>query len=152
MVEKERSDRFKAGIEVRTKVLGEEYINAIFSVADEFIDPVQELATEWAWGSVWTRPGLSLRDRSLLEIGILTALNSTAELRTHLVGGIRNGLTEIEIREALLQTAAHCGFPSTVAAYKVARNVLRNFDENLAPKVSELGWGDASEQPDPAGG
>lgn len=140
-MDEERSERFKAGIEVRKKVMGEPYISSLFGVADGFFDEVQELATE-SWGTVWTRPGLSLRDRSLLEIGILTALNYPTELRTHIVGAIRNGVTETEIHEALLQTVAHCGFPAAVAGFKVARSVLQNFDAHLVPDLAEQGWDD----------
>ena len=140
-MEKERSDRFKAGIEIRKTIMGEEYINSLFDVADGFFDEVQELATE-SWGTVWSRPGLSLRDRSLLEIGILTALNYPTELRTHIVGAIHNGVTESEVHEALLQTVAHCGFPAAVSGFKVARGVFQNYEANLVPNLAEQGWDD----------
>lgn len=141
LMEKKHSDRYEAGIKIRKQVMGEEYINSLFSVADGFFDEVQELATE-SWGTVWSRPGLSLRDRSLIEIGILTALNYPTELRTHIVGAIHNGVSPEEVREVLLQTVAHCGFPAAVAGFKVARGVLQNFDANVVPDLAEQGWDD----------
>lgn len=139
VTEKQRSDRYEAGIAIRKQVMGEEYINSLFNVADGFFDEVQELATE-SWGTVWSRPGLTLRDRSLIEIGILTALNYPTELRTHIVGAINNGVTPDEVREVLLQTVAHCGFPAAVSGFKVARDVLQNLEAHRTPDLAEQGW------------
>ena len=138
-MEKKRSDRYEAGLEIRKQVMGEAYTNSLFKVSDGFFDEVQEMATE-SWGTVWSRPGLALRDRSLIEIGILTALNYPTELRTHIVGAIHNGVTPEEVREVLLQTIAHCGFPAAVGGFKVAREVLQNFEANEAPNLAEQGW------------
>lgn len=142
MSEKKYSERFEAGIKIRKEMMGEEYINSLFAVADGFFDEVQELATE-SWGTVWSRPGLSLRDRSLIEIGILTALNYPTELRTHIVGAINNGVTPEEVKEVLLQTIAHCGFPAAVGGFKVARSVLQNLEAHRRPNLAEQGWDEA---------
>ncbi len=136
---KERSDRFEVGLKIRKEVMGEAYTNSLFEVSDGFFAEAQEMATE-SWGTVWSRPGLSLRDRSLIEIGILTALNYPTELRTHIVGAIHNGVTPEEVKEVLLQTIAHCGFPAAVGGMKVAREVLQNFEANENPQLAEQGW------------
>jgi 4-carboxymuconolactone decarboxylase len=115
---------FDAGLAMRRKVLGDEYVDRALAQADDFMRPLQELITEYAWGAVWTRPGLSPRDRSLLNLGMLTALNKPHELKLHLRGALNNGLTLEEIREALLQTAIYCGVPAAIAAFRAAREVF----------------------------
>lgn len=115
---------FDAGLAMRRKVLGDEYVDRALAQADDFMRPLQELITEYAWGAVWTRPGLAPRDRSLLNLGMLTALNKPHELKLHLRGARNNGLTLEEIREALLQTAVYCGVPAAIEAFRAAREVF----------------------------
>ncbi|RQM07279.1 hypothetical protein DH86_00000991, partial [Scytalidium sp. 3C] len=87
------------------------------------------MAAEMAWGTIWTRPGLELKTRSLLNLVMLTALNKWTELGTHVRGAVRNGCTEVEIREALLQASAYCGLPAGMECFRVADRVLREMKE-----------------------
>ncbi len=119
-----RSKAFKAGLAVRKKVLGPDYVEKSFRNADEFSMPFQELATEFAWGSVWTRPGLSLRDRSLVTLAQCIALNRPNEIRIHLRGALRNGVTLTEIRELCLHSFLYCGGPASLDAFHAVRNAL----------------------------
>ena len=87
--------------------------------------PQQQLVTEYCWGDVWARPGLDRRARSILNLGMLTALNRPNELRLHVRGAVNNGLTAAEIGEVLLQTAIYCGVPAALDSFKVAEEVLK---------------------------
>ncbi len=116
--------RFEAGLEVRRRVLGAEYVDAALASADEFSRPLQELVTEYAWGAIWTREGLAPRDRSLITIAMLAGMSRPDELRVHVRGALRNGCTPDEIRETILQAAIYCGVPAAVAAFGIAREVL----------------------------
>jgi 4-carboxymuconolactone decarboxylase len=115
---------FDAGLELRKRVLGSENVDAKLRDVDDFNRDVQRLVTEFAWGTVWTREGLSLRDRSLINLGMLTALNRPHELRSHVRGALNNGCTATEIRETLIQTAVYCGFPAALDAFRVARDEM----------------------------
>jgi 4-carboxymuconolactone decarboxylase len=95
-----------------------------FKNPDDFSMPFQELATEFAWGSVWTRPGLSLRDRSLVSLAQCIALNRPNELRIHLRGAVRNGVTTTEIRELCLHSFLYCGGPASLDAFHIAAAAL----------------------------
>ena len=125
---------FDAGMRVRREVLGDEHVDRALAQADEFSGDFQELITRYAWGGVWTRPGLSRRDRS---IGVLTALVAGRhfdELEFHLRAALRNGLTRDEIVEVLLQTAVYCGVPAANSAFAVASRVLP--DANTAFRIA----------------
>ena len=100
------SAAYKAGLAMRAKVLGPDYVQKAFDNANDLNMPFQEVATEFAWGSVWTRPGLSLRDRSLATLSMCIALNRPAELRIHLRGAIRNGITRTELRDSTIVVVA----------------------------------------------
>ena len=115
---------FEAGLKVRREVLGAEYVDAAISQADDFSRPLQELVTEYCWGAVWTRPGLSRQTRSLINLAMLTALNRPHEVELHLRGALRNGCTKAEIMEVLLQTAIYCGVPAAVDSFRLARKVF----------------------------
>ncbi|EXJ79113.1 4-carboxymuconolactone decarboxylase [Capronia epimyces CBS 606.96] len=116
---------FDAGLATRRAVVGDVYVDrALANGSTEFSRPGQELVTEWCWGYAWTRPGLARRDRSLLNIGMLMALNRGPELAVHVRGARRNGLSETEIREAILHATTYCGVPAGVDAMKVAEKVL----------------------------
>lgn len=123
------SDMYERGLAIRAEVLGEDYVTAALENATDLDSDFQQLATSWCWGATWSRDGLSRRDRSLLNLAMLTALNRPAELRLHLRGALRNGCTHAEIREVLLQTAVYCGLPAAVDAFRVAREVLRDTPE-----------------------
>ncbi len=116
---------FEKGLAVRREVLGGAYVDASIARADDFTVDFQKLVTEYCWGEVWTRPGLARRDRSLLNIGMLVALNRGSELRLHLRGAINNGISPAEIKEALLQTGIYCGIPACLEAFKIASEVLK---------------------------
>lgn len=115
---------YKAGLAMRKKVLGADHVEKSFRNSDEFSMPFQELATEFAWGSVWTRPGLALRDRSLVTLAQCIALNRPAEIRIHLRGAIRNGVTKTELRELCLHSFLYCGGPASLDAFQVIKSAL----------------------------
>jgi 4-carboxymuconolactone decarboxylase len=115
---------FEAGLKVRREVLGAEYVDAAISQADDFSRPLQELVTEYCWGAVWTRPGLSRKTRSLINLAMLTALNRPHEVELHLRGALNNGCTKEEIMEVLLQTAIYCGVPAAVDSFRLARKIF----------------------------
>lgn len=119
-----RSRTYAAGLAMRKKVLGADYVERSFRNADDLNMPFQEVATEFAWGAVWTRPGLSLRDRSLATLAMVIALNRPEELKIHLRGAVRNGVTRTEIRELLLHSFLYCGGPAALDAYRVVRAAL----------------------------
>jgi 4-carboxymuconolactone decarboxylase len=116
--------RFEEGLAVRRQVLGADYVDRAIAEADEFTRPLQELVTEYCWGSVWTRPGLPRKTRSLLNLAMLTALNRPHELKLHVRGALRNGCTRDEIMEVLLQAAIYCGVPAAIDGFRVAREVF----------------------------
>jgi 4-carboxymuconolactone decarboxylase len=121
---KGKSKAFKAGIVMRKKVLGDDYVENAFKKSDDFIGAFQEVATEFAWGSVWTRPGLSLRDRSLVTLAQCIALNRPDEIRVHLRGAIRNGISKTEIREMCLHSFLYCGGPASRDAFHIIKDAL----------------------------
>jgi 4-carboxymuconolactone decarboxylase len=112
------------GLAVRREVLGAEHVDAALERADATTEAFQELITEFAWGRVWTRPGLDRRTRSAITLTALVARNHLAELELHLRAALRNGLTREEIVEVLLQSAVYCGVPAANAAFRVAQRVL----------------------------
>jgi 4-carboxymuconolactone decarboxylase len=103
------------GRAVRGEVLGNGHVERALENASDFSRPMQELVTEYCWGDVWSRPGLTRRDRSLINLGMLTALNR---------GAIRNGCTPEEIQETLLQTAIYCGVPAAMEAFRVVEDAM----------------------------
>lgn len=125
------SSKFEKGLEVRKAVLGEEYVNRSINSATDFNRPMQELVTEYCWGEVWTRPGLERRERSLLNLAMITALNRPHELKLHIRGALNNGLTKDEIKEVFLQCAIYCGVPAAIDSFRTAQQV---FDEMEAEK------------------
>jgi 4-carboxymuconolactone decarboxylase len=124
MTTNEESSRRQRGLAVRKEVLGAEHVERSLAEASDFSRPVQEWVTEAAWGDVWSRPGLDRRTRSLLNLGMLTALNRMHEFAVHVRGAVTNGCTESEIREVLLQTAVYCGAPAALESCRVAERVL----------------------------
>ena len=119
-----RSAAFEAGLATRKAVLGADYVERAFANADDLGMPFQDLATEFAWGSVWTRPGLTLRERSLLTLAMCIALNRPTEIRSHLRGALRNGVSREELRELLLHSFLYCGGPAALDATHVVRSAL----------------------------
>ncbi|MCT1426627.1 carboxymuconolactone decarboxylase family protein [Corynebacterium sanguinis] len=124
---------FEAGINVRREVMGDEFVEAALARAKGSDgEELQHHITSTVWGSVWTREGLSRRDRSLLNIGLLVALRATEELRGHVRGALTNGLSREEITEAIIHASGYCGAPAALSAMKVAQEVL---EAELGPKT-----------------
>ena len=115
---------FEQGLQVRREVLGGEYVDAQIGQTDKFTKTIQELMTEYCWGAAWTRPGLDRKQRSLLNLGILIALNRGTEFKTHVRGALTNGLTKDQIREIFMQVAIYAGVPAGVDAFRQAREVF----------------------------
>ena len=115
---------YDRGLEIRKAVLGKDYVEAALKSADAFNQPLQELVTEYCWGAVWGREGLPRKTRSMLNLAMLTILNRPHELRVHIAGALRNGVTKEEIREILMHVAIYAGVPCAVDAFRVAREVL----------------------------
>ena len=122
-------DMHARGLKNRKEVLGEAHVERSFATADDFSRPYQDLITEYCWGAVWDRPGLSRKTRSLLNLAMLTALNREEEFKLHVRAAFRNGVSKDEIREVLLQTAIYCGVPAANSAFKQAREVFAAMDE-----------------------
>jgi 4-carboxymuconolactone decarboxylase len=135
-----RSQAFHDGVAMRSKVLGPDYVAGAFRGADDINAPFQEIATEMAWGKVWTRPGLTLRERSMLTLAFCIALNRPNEIRIHLRGAIRNGVTRIEVRELILHSFLYCGGPAALDAYKTVREAwpdIEAAEKRLAAKTTK---------------
>ncbi len=119
---------YEAGLALRKEVVGADYVERSLAEADDLTRDFQAFVTEYAWGAVWTREGLSRRDRSLLNLGMLTALGKPNELKLHLRGALTNGVSREEIREALMQSAVYCGVPAALEAFRMAREVFGEID------------------------
>jgi len=117
-------DAHARGMKVRREVLGDEHVDAAVERTSEFTADFQDLITRYAWGEIWTRPGLDRRTRSAITLTALIALGRFEELRMHLRAALRNGLEEDEIKEVLLQSAIYCGVPAANTAFAVAQEVL----------------------------
>jgi 4-carboxymuconolactone decarboxylase len=115
---------FEKGVEIRKSVLGKEYVENALKSADEFSKPFQEFMTEYCWGAVWGREELPKKTRSLLNLAMLGALNKEHELKLHIGGALRNGVTKEEIREVFIQLAIYAGVPAAVVAFRCAREVF----------------------------
>ena len=112
------------GMEVRREVLGDEHVDRAVDRTTGFTADFQDLITRYAWGEIWTRPGLDRRTRSCMTIIALVALGRMEELAMHIRAGLRNGLTPDEIKEVLLHSAIYCGVPAANSAFAVAQDVL----------------------------
>jgi 4-carboxymuconolactone decarboxylase len=121
-------DVFERGMEVRREVLGDEHVDEAIRRTTQLTADFQSFITRYAWGEVWSRPGLDRRTRSCITLTALIALNRPEELEMHLRAALRNGLTADEIREVLLQSAVYCGVPAANSAFAIARRVLGESD------------------------
>ena len=122
-------DTYEKGLAIRKEVLGEAYVNASLSKADDFNADFQRLVTEYCWGAGWGREGvLSRRDRSLMNIVLLGSLNRSEEFKLHVRGALRNGVTREEIREALIHLSIYAGIPAGVEGFRLAKTVLAEVD------------------------
>ena len=123
------NDLYQRGLEIRKAVLGKEYVEKALAGADDFSRPMQDLATEYCWGYVWGREGLDKRTRSLLNLAMIATLNRPHELRLHIAGALRNGVTREEIREVFMQVAIYAGVPAGVDSFRAAREVFAQIDQ-----------------------
>jgi 4-carboxymuconolactone decarboxylase len=121
-------EHYEEGMKVRRAVLGDKHVDAATKKNDAFNTEFQELITRYAWGEIWSRPGLPLQTRSLLTLAMLVALNRGDEFRMHLRAAIRNGISRDEIKEVLLQSAIYCGVPAANTAFHLATEVFREID------------------------
>jgi 4-carboxymuconolactone decarboxylase len=126
MDERERHDN---GMKVRRAVLGDAHVDRTLKRRDDFNGEFQELITRYAWGEIWTRPGLPRHTRSLLTVAMMVALNRTDEFKLHVRAAFNNGVTRDEIKEVLLQTAIYCGVPAANTAFHLAEEVFAQMDQ-----------------------
>lgn len=122
---KPRSEKFERGLKTRRAVLGSEYVDRSLEQADDFSWSLQQLATEYCWDEIWNRPGIDRRTRSVLNLGMIAALNRPHELKLHIRGAINNGLTKDELKEIFLQVAVYCGMPAALDCFRIAREVFK---------------------------
>jgi 4-carboxymuconolactone decarboxylase len=120
------------GMKVRREVLGDEHVDAATERTTGFTADFQDFITRYAWGEIWARPGLDRRTRSCITLTALVALGKLDELEMHVRAALRNGLTQDEIKEVLLQSAIYCGVPAANSAFAVAQRVLSEGDESAA--------------------
>jgi 4-carboxymuconolactone decarboxylase len=120
--------RYDRGMAVRREVLGDDYVDQATARTTDLTRDFQELVTEFAWGTIWTRPGLDRRSRSMITLTALIARGRDEELALHLRAALRNGLSRDEIKEVLLQTAVYCGVPDANAALRIAQGVFEETD------------------------
>jgi 4-carboxymuconolactone decarboxylase len=120
--------RYDEGMKVRRAVLGDAHVNRSLKNRNEFNEPFQELITRYAWGEIWTRPGLPRKTRSLLTLSMLVALNRDQELRMHLKAALSIGVSRAEVQEVFLQAAIYCGVPAANSAFHAAEEVFKQID------------------------
>ena len=124
----DETDRYQAGLNVRRAVLGNAHVDRSIANSNAFNDEFQKLITRYAWGDIWTRPGLPRHTRSLLTVAMMVALNRPDEFRLHVRAAANNGVTRDEIKEVLLQTAIYCGVPAANSAFHMAQDVFTTMD------------------------
>lgn len=132
---KEMNQRFATGRKIRADVLGEAAVRKRLDEADPFNRDFQELVTEYCWGAGWGRTALSRRDRSLMNLGMLSALNRPEEFALHVRAAIGNGVTRDDLEDALIQVGIYCGIPAGVEAFRIASRVLREIDAEKSAHV-----------------
>ncbi len=126
--------RFERGMKIRREVLGSAHVDATMAAVDDFTGPLQQLVTEYCWGTVWAREELPRRTRSLINLSMIAALNRPHELKLHVRGALRNGVSREEIREVLLQVAIYCGLPAAIDSFRAAKEVLAAEDSDNREK------------------
>jgi len=121
-------ERYESGMQTRRAVLGDAHVDRTRKASTPFNEDFQELLTRYAWGEIWTRPGLSRHSRSLITVAMLVALNRPDELRLHLRGAANNGVTREQIREVLMHCAIYCGVPAANSAFHLAQALYDEID------------------------
>jgi len=132
---------YDRGMRVRREVLGDDHVDAAIARKTDFTADFQDLITRYAWGEIWTRPGLDRKTRSCITLTALVALGHLEELEMHVRAALRNGLTEAEIKEVLLQSAIYCGVPAANSAFAVAQRVLADHDAGMPNRSRRAGNG-----------
>ena len=122
--------RYDEGMKARRAVLGDAHVDRAKALENDFNAAFQDLITRYAWGEIWTRPGLERKTRSLITIAMMVALNRGEELRLHLKAAANTGVTREEIQEVLLQTAIYCGVPAAHTAFHIAEEVFAALDKS----------------------
>jgi 4-carboxymuconolactone decarboxylase len=120
---------FQRGLAIRKSVLGADFVEKSISSADDFNMPMQRLTTEYCWGAVWGRDDLPRKTRSMLNLAMISALNRPHELKMHIAGALKNGVSRDEIREVFLQVAIYCGIPAGVDSFRVAKETFAELDK-----------------------
>ena len=123
------SEMFEKGIAKRRKVLGNEYVDKALASADEFGADLQKLITEYAWGEIWNKESLTDKERSMINLGMIAALNRPHELKLHIKGALNNGLTKDQIRDIFLQVTVYCGAPAGIDSMRLAREAFAEIDK-----------------------
>ena len=122
------TDAFERGRAVRREMLGDDHVERAQAATTALTAEFQDLLTRYAWGEIWTRPGLDRKVRSCITVAMLVALNRPDELALHLRAALRNGVTVAELKEVLLQCAIYCGVPAANAAFAIAQDVVDEFE------------------------
>lgn len=130
---------YEQGLGIRREVIGADYVERSLAAATDFTRPIQELVTEYCWGTVWSRPELGRRERSLINLAMLTALNRGHEFSVHVRGALRNGVTVDEIREVLLQTAIYVGVPAALESFRIAADAIAAYEAESADAAASTG-------------
>jgi len=125
-------DLYDQGIAMRRKVLGDAHVDASLAAATDFSRDLQDYVTQYCWGDIWNRPGLTLQERSLINLAMITALNRGHEFKAHVRGALNNGVTVEQIKEVLMQTAFYCGGPAALEAFRLAAEVITQMDAESA--------------------
>ncbi|MEV0326816.1 carboxymuconolactone decarboxylase family protein [Micromonospora echinospora] len=121
-------DLYEAGMAMRRRVLGDAHVDASLAAATDFSLDLQEYVTKYCWGDIWNRPGLSLEERSLINLAMITALNRGHEFKAHVRGALNNGVSREKIKEVLMQTAFYCGGPAALESFRLAAEVFAAVD------------------------
>lgn len=126
-----QTELFEKGVAMRREVLGDAHVERSLAGVTDLTATLQKMVTEWAWGDIWQRPILSKQERSILNIGMLTALNRSHELRAHVRGALRNGVTEEKVVEVILQTAIYCGFPAALDSMRTVAETIEDYRKEV---------------------
>ncbi|PSK67705.1 hypothetical protein B0E53_00352 [Micromonospora sp. MH33] len=121
-------DLYEAGLAMRRRVLGDAHVDTSLAAATDFSIDLQEYVTKYCWGDIWNRPGLSLEERSLINLAMITALNRGHEFKAHVRGALNNGVSREKIKEVLMQTAFYCGGPAALESFRLAAEVFAAVD------------------------
>jgi 4-carboxymuconolactone decarboxylase len=121
--------RHVKGMKMRRAVLGDAHVDRAHAKENDFNAPFQDLITRYAWGEIWSRPGLPRKTRSMIAVAMMVAMNRSEELKLHLRAAANNGVTRKEIQEVLLQSAIYCGVPAANSAFHMAEEVFAEKDK-----------------------